>query len=140
MELAGYPDAVERAGAFKDMHPEVVIEYQDGRHVARRDGEVLAHQRRAGRPARQSWGGCSLRRPGQADAFAAARLRPSGVALSALAARYRAGEAALIRAMGYAGANPARTSSSRDGIACDRLAYVPARAPVPDSGETKGAG
>ena len=42
MEPAGYPDAVERAGAFKDMHPEVVIEYQDGRHAARRDGEVLA--------------------------------------------------------------------------------------------------
>ena len=108
MELAGYPDAVERAGAFKDMHPEVVIEYQDGRHVARRDGG-------AGPPASSwvacspSWGGCSLRRPGQADAFAAARLRrPSGVALSALAARYRAGEAALIRAMGYGGANPAR--------------------------------
>ena len=42
MGLAGYPDAVERAGAFKDMHPEVVMEYQDDRHVARRDGQVVA--------------------------------------------------------------------------------------------------
>jgi len=62
------------------------------------------------------------------------------VALPALAAKYRAGEAALIRAMGYGGEPGPDVVIARWHSACDRLAYVAVRAPVPDSGETQGAG